>query len=41
MAELPEVVELNSGHFWMGESMFTGLKDAISKMRELMDKARL
>ena len=41
IAELPEVVELNIGHFLIGESMFTGLKDAISKMRELMDKARL
>lgn len=41
IAELPEVVELNIGHFLIGESMFTGLKDAILKMRELMDKARL
>ena len=40
IAELPEVVELNIGHFLIGESMFTGLKDAIFKMRELMDKAR-
>ena len=41
IAELSEVVELNIGHFLIGESMFTGLKDAIFKMRELMDKARL
>ena len=41
IAELPEVVELNIGHFLIGESMFIGLKDAIFKMRELMDKARL
>ena len=41
IAELPEVVELNIGHFLIGESMFTGLKDAIFKMRKLMDKARL
>ena len=41
IAELPEVVELNIGHFLIGESMFTGLKDAVFKMRELMDKARL
>ena len=41
IAELPEVVELNIGHFLIGESMFTGLKDAIFKMRELMDKARI
>lgn len=41
IAELPEVVELNIGHFLIGESIFTGLKDVIFKMRELMDKARL
>ena len=41
IAELPEVVELNIGHFLIGESIFTGLKEAVFKMRELMDKARL
>jgi pyridoxine 5-phosphate synthase len=41
IAELPEVVELNIGHFLIGESIFTGLKEAILRMRELMDKARL
>ena len=41
IAELPEVVELNIGHFLIGESIFTGLKEAIFRMRELMDKARL
>ena len=41
IAELPEVVELNIGHFLIGESIFTGLKEAIIRMRELMDKARL
>ena len=41
IAELPEVVELNIGHFLIGESIFTGLKEAILEMRELMDKARL
>ena len=41
IAELPEVVELNIGHFLIGESIFTGLTDAIIRMRELMDKARL
>ena len=41
IAELPEVVELNIGHFLISEGMFTGLKDAIFKMRELMNKARL
>ena len=41
IAELPEVVELNIGHFLIGESIVTGLKEAILRMRELMDKARL
>jgi pyridoxine 5-phosphate synthase len=41
IAELPEVVELNIGHFLISESIFTGLKEAIFRMRELMDKARL
>ena len=41
IAELPEVVELNIGHFLIGESIFTGLKEVILRMRELMDKARL
>ena len=41
IAELPEVVELNIGHFLIGESIFTGLKEAIFRMRELIDKARL
>ena len=41
IAELPEVVELNIGHFLIGESIFAGLKEAILRMRELMDKARL
>ena len=41
IAELPEVVELNIGHFLIGESIFMGLKEAILRMKELMDKARL
>ena len=40
IAELPEVVELNIGHFLIGESIFTGLKEAILGMRELMNKVR-
>ena len=40
IAELPEVVELNIGHFLIGESIFTGLKEAILRMRELMNKVR-
>ena len=41
IAELPEIVELNIGHFLIGESIFAGLKEVILRMRELMDKARL
>ncbi|HEX8232642.1 MAG TPA: pyridoxine 5'-phosphate synthase [Caulobacteraceae bacterium] len=40
IAALPEVVELNIGHFLIGEAIFTGLQPAIRRMRELMDAAR-
>lgn len=40
IAALPEVVELNIGHFLIGESIFLGLGPAISEMRRLMDEAR-
>ena len=40
IAEFPEVVELNIGHFLIGEAIFLGLQPAIQKMRELMDEAR-
>jgi pyridoxine 5-phosphate synthase len=40
IAEFPEVVELNIGHFIIGEAIFTGLKPAIQEMRRLMDEAR-
>ncbi len=40
IAALPEVMELNIGHFLIGESIFRGLPDAIGEMRRLMDEAR-
>ena len=40
IAAIPEVVELNIGHFLMGEALFTGLGPAITEMRRLMDLAR-
>ncbi|QYX58273.1 pyridoxine 5'-phosphate synthase [Roseovarius sp. SCSIO 43702] len=40
IAALPEVMELNIGHFLIGEAIFTGLKPAIAEMRALMEKAR-
>jgi pyridoxine 5-phosphate synthase len=40
VARLPEVVELNIGHFLIGEAIFGGLHSAIRRMRALMDEAR-
>ena len=40
IAALPEIFELNIGHFLIGESVFTGLETAISDMRRLMIEAR-
>ena len=40
IAELPEVREVNIGHFLMGEAMFVGLEAAIAEMRARMDAAR-
>ncbi|WP_247744788.1 pyridoxine 5'-phosphate synthase [Shimia sp. R11_0] len=40
IAALPEVMELNIGHFLIGESIFRGLDPAIREMRRLMDAAR-
>ena len=39
-AAMPQVVELNIGHFLIGEAIFVGLKPAISEMRRRMDAAR-
>ncbi len=40
IAALPQVVELNIGHFLIGEAIFVGLEVAIKKMRHLMEAAR-
>ncbi|MCP9482328.1 pyridoxine 5'-phosphate synthase [Shimia sp. CNT1-13L.2] len=40
VAAFPEVMELNIGHFLIGESIFVGLDPAIKEMRRLMDEAR-
>ncbi|MBM1221984.1 pyridoxine 5'-phosphate synthase [Ponticoccus sp. SC2-23] len=40
IAAFPEVVELNIGHFLIGEAIFRGLSPAIAEMRRLMDEAR-
>ncbi|MEQ1889675.1 MAG: pyridoxine 5'-phosphate synthase, partial [Alphaproteobacteria bacterium] len=39
-AAIPQVVELNIGHFLIGEAIFTGLHAAIAHMRALMNAAR-
>ena len=40
IAGLPELVELNIGHFLIGEAIFLGLEEAISRMRSAMDAGR-
>lgn len=40
IAAIPEVMELNIGHFLIGEAIFVGLEDAIVEMRRRMDQAR-
>ncbi len=40
VAAFPEVMELNIGHFIVGEAIFSGLDSAIRRMRGHMDKAR-
>jgi pyridoxine 5-phosphate synthase len=40
IAALPEVMELNIGHYIIGEAIFRGLDPAIREMRRLMDEAR-
>jgi pyridoxine 5-phosphate synthase len=38
IAALPEIVELNIGHFLIGEAVFVGLDNAIRTMRGAMDR---
>jgi pyridoxine 5-phosphate synthase len=40
VAALPQVVELNIGHFLIGEAIFAGLAASIRRMRAVMDEAR-
>lgn len=40
VAAMPEIRELNIGHFLIGEAVFIGLEGAIGQMRALMDAAR-
>ena len=40
IASLPQIVELNIGHFLIGESVFEGLAETIKFMRAAMDRGR-
>ena len=40
IAAIPEVAELNIGHFLVGEAIFVGLEEAVSEMRRRIDAAR-
>ena len=40
VAAIPQLAELNIGHFLVGEAIFTGLGDSVRRMRALMDEAR-
>jgi len=40
VAAIPEIAELNIGHFLIGEAIFSGLDSAIRRMRALMERAR-
>jgi pyridoxine 5-phosphate synthase len=40
VAAIPDIRELNIGHFLIGEAIFIGLEASIRRMRALMDEAR-
>ena len=40
VAAIPQLAELNIGHFLVGEAIFTGLEASVRRMRQLMDSAR-
>jgi pyridoxine 5-phosphate synthase len=40
VAAIPQIAELNIGHFLIGEAIFTGLEASVARMRSLMDSAR-
>jgi pyridoxine 5-phosphate synthase len=40
VAAIPQLRELNIGHFLIGEAIFTGLEVSVARMRKLMDAAR-
>ena len=40
IAAIPQLAELNIGHFLIGEAIFTGLEASVARMRHLMESAR-
>jgi pyridoxine 5-phosphate synthase len=40
VAAIPQLAELNIGHFLVGQAIFTGLEASVRHMREMMDQAR-
>ncbi len=40
IAAIPQLAELNIGHYLVGEAIFIGLDESIRRMRALMDEAR-
>jgi pyridoxine 5-phosphate synthase len=40
VAAIPEIVELNIGHFLIGEAVFMGLAESVKEMKKLMQDAR-
>jgi pyridoxine 5-phosphate synthase len=40
IAAIPEIVELNIGHFLVGEAIFLGFAESIARMRACMDEGR-
>jgi pyridoxine 5-phosphate synthase len=40
IAAIPQIAELNIGHFLVGEALFVGLTASVRHMRQLMNKAR-
>ncbi len=40
VAAIPQLAELNIGHYLVGEAIFTGFEASVRRMRELMDEAR-
>jgi len=40
VAAIPQLAELNIGHYLIGEAIFCGLESSVKRMRDLMDEAR-